>query len=157
MRNPVDVSLDATALHAPTSSDVLKKIGRFDLRGVLGWGAFGKVYRAFDSILNREVAIKVPMDLAVKSDAERVQFLKEARAIATINHRNVCQVFEVGEFGDRPYIVMALVPGLSLADALKSRKPPLPQKQVALIIRKIAAALAAAHEKGDCPSRSQTS
>ncbi|MEQ1906122.1 MAG: protein kinase [Pirellulaceae bacterium] len=148
VRAPVDVSLAATALHAPTSSDVLKKIGRFDLRGVLGSGAFGKVYRAFDSKLNREVAIKVPMDSAVKTDAERVQFLKEARAIATINHPNVCQVFEVGEFEDRPYIVMALVPGLSLADALKSRKTPLPQKQVALIVRKIAAALAAAHEKG---------
>ena len=147
VRIPADISLDATALHPATSSDVLKKIGRFDLRGVLGSGAFGKVYRAFDSKLNREVAIKVPMDSAVKTDAERAQFLKEARAIATINHPNVCQVFEVGEFGDRPYIVMALVPGLSLADAMKSRKTPLPQKQAALIVRKIAAALAAAHEK----------
>ncbi len=148
VRNPVDISLAATALQAATSSDGLKKIGRFDLRGVLGSGAFGKVYRAFDSKLGREVAIKVPLESAVKSDAERVQFLKEARAIATINHPNVCQVFEVGEFGDRPYIVMALVPGLSLADALKSRKSPLPQKQIAMIIRKIASALAAAHEKG---------
>ncbi len=148
VRNPVDISLAATALQAATSSDGLKKIGRFDLRGVLGSGAFGKVYRAFDSKLGREVAIKVPMDSTVKTDAERVQFLKEARAIATINHPNVCQVFEVGEFGDRPYIVMALVPGLSLADALKSRKSPLPQKQIAMIIRKIASALAAAHEKG---------
>ncbi|HJT76136.1 MAG TPA: serine/threonine-protein kinase, partial [Gemmataceae bacterium] len=123
-------------------------VGRFEVRGVLGSGAFGKVYRAFDPQLGREVALKVPLEAAVKTEAERAQFLREARAAATINHPNVCQIHEVGEHGGRPYIVMALVPGQSLASALKARKGPLPDKQTALIVRKIALALAAAHDKG---------
>jgi Leucine-rich repeat (LRR) protein len=123
-------------------------IGRFTIRSVLGCGAFGKVYRAIDPQLGREVALKVPLETSVKTDAERAQFLKEARAAATINHPNICQIHEVGEHQGRPYIVMALVPGTSLADAIKGRKEPLPQKQVAIIIRKIAQALSAAHDKG---------
>jgi hypothetical protein len=123
-------------------------IGRFAIRGTLGAGAFGRVYRAFDPHLGREVAVKVPLETAVRTDAERARFLKEARAAATINHPNVCQIHEVGEAGGRPYIVMALVPGQSLADALKARKEPLPARQAALVVRKIALALAAAHGKG---------
>jgi Leucine-rich repeat (LRR) protein len=123
-------------------------VGRFEIRGVLGSGAFGKVYRAFDPQLGREVALKVPLESAVKTEAERHQFLKEARAAATINHPNVCQIHEVGEHDGRPYIVMALVPGQSLAEALKARKEPMAEKQAALIVRKVAQALAAAHDKG---------
>jgi serine/threonine protein kinase len=106
------------------------------------------VYRAFDPQLGREVAVKVPLASTVQSEKERAQFLKEARSAANINHPNVCQVHEVGEADGRPYIVMALVPGLSLADMVKARKEPLPEKQAALIVRKVALALAAAHEKG---------
>src|SRR5262249_54041586 len=113
-----------------------------------GSGAFGKVYRAFDPQLGREVALKVPVESTVKTDTERAQFLKEARAAATINHPNICQIHEVGEDGGRPYIVMALVPGQSLADTLKARKEPMAEKQAAIIVRKVALALAAAHDKG---------
>src|SRR5204863_8562536 len=109
---------------------------------------FGKVYRAFDPQLGREVAVKVPLESAIATPNDRLRFLKEARSAATINHPNVCQIYEVGEHDSRPYIVMALVPGQSLADTLKARKEPLPEKQVALLIRKIALALAAAHDKG---------
>lgn len=124
------------------------KVGRFEIRGVLGSGAFGKVYRAFDPQLGREVAVKVPLESTVKTEKERAQFLKEARSAANINHPNVCQVHEVGEADGRPYIVMALVRGSSLADMIKGRKEPLPEKQVALVVRKIALALAAAHDNG---------
>jgi uncharacterized protein (TIGR03067 family) len=123
-------------------------IGRFGIRGTLGAGAFGRVYRAFDPDLGREVAIKVPVEWAVGSAAERARFLKEARAAATINHPNVCQIHEVGEHDARPYIVMQLVPGQSLAAVLEARNQPLPQKQAALIVRKMALALSAAHAKG---------
>ena len=125
-----------------------KAIGRFEIRGVLGSGAFGKVYRAFDARLGREVALKVPLELAVKTDNERAQFLREARAAATVSHPNVCQVHEVGEYEGRPYIVMALIPGRSLAEVIKTQQRPLPERQAALIVRKIAVALAAAHANG---------
>jgi serine/threonine protein kinase len=123
------------------------RIDRFEIRSVIADGAFGRVYRGFDPKLGRDVAIKVPLEASLKTDADKVRFLKEGRSAATINHPNVCQVFEVGEEGGRPYIVMALVPGQSLADVLKKRKDPLPQQQAAVVIRKIALALAAAHEK----------
>jgi Leucine-rich repeat (LRR) protein len=138
----------ATGPYVGAASAPPAAIGRFAIRGMLGSGAFGLVYRAFDPQLGREVAVKVPRETAVRTDAERAQFLKEARAAATINHPNVCQIHEVGEADGRPYIVMALVPGQSLADVLQGRKEPLPEKQAALTVRKIALALAAAHDRG---------
>ncbi|HEY7327683.1 MAG TPA: protein kinase [Gemmataceae bacterium] len=137
-----------TAAYIDMSAEMPTAVGRFEIRSVLGSGAFGKVYRAFDPQLGREVALKVPLQESVKTEADRRQFLKEARSAATINHPNVCQIHEVGEHGGRPYIVMALVPGQSLADLIQSKKKPLPGKQSALIVRKIALALAAAHGKG---------
>lgn len=122
-------------------------IGRFTIQNMLGSGAFGKVYRAVDPQLGREVAIKVPLAAATLSAFEKDRFLKEARSAATINHPNVCQIYEVGEHVGQPYIVMAIVPGQSLADVLKSRKQLLPAKQIAQVVRKIALALAAAHER----------
>lgn len=130
---------------APPSESM---IGRFEIRNILGSGAFGKVYRAFDPQLGREVAVKVPLEETVRTEAERARFLKEARSAGTINHPNVCQVHEVGEADGRPYIVMTLVRGQSLADTIKARKSPLPAKQIALVIRKIALALSAAHDCG---------
>jgi hypothetical protein len=156
-----DTSATSSSVHAPGGPAAVTTapaagpgeappttIGRFEIRGTLGSGGFGRVYRAFDAQLGREVAIKVPLAEAVRTEAERARFLKEARAAATINHPNVCQIHEVGEHDGRPYIVMALVPGQSLADVIKSRKEPLPEKQAALIVRKIALALAAAHARG---------
>ncbi len=124
------------------------KVGRFEIRGVLGSGAFGKVYRAFDPHLSREVAVKVPLKTTLKTDKERSRFLEEARCAANINHPNICQVHEVGESDGQPHIVMALVRGLSLSDAIKCRKEPFPEKQVARIVRRIALALVAAHDSG---------
>lgn len=130
------------------SSTLPTAIGRFQIRAILGTGAFGKVYRAYDPQLGREVAVKVPLSSAIQTENDRMRFLKEARAAATINHPNVCQIHEVGEVDGRPYIVMAIVPGQSLAAAIKSRREPMPEKQACLVVRKIALALAAAHERG---------
>jgi serine/threonine protein kinase len=125
-----------------------QKIGRFEILAVLGEGAFGKVYRARDPHLDREVAIKVPLAGTLEKDRELERFLLEARAAATIRHANICPVYEVGQDGSIHYIVMAFVPGQSLAANLASRKEPLPQRQAALIVRKLALALEAAHAQG---------
>ena len=109
---------------------------------------FGRVYRARDPQLGRDVAIKVPFNAAVRTAIERDRFLREARAAAGIHHPNVCPVHEVGEADGKPYIVMAMIPGQSLSAMLKSRKEPLPQKQAAVIVRKLALALEAAHKNG---------
>lgn len=147
LASPAPLNPDATALHKSQSAPLPKRIGRFEIVGVLGAGAFGRVYRARDPQLGREVAIKMPLTTAM-SAGEKERFLREAKSAATINHPNVCQIFESGEHEGRPYIVMAIVPGHSLADVLKQRKEPLPGKQVAQVVRKIALALAAAHDRG---------
>jgi hypothetical protein len=122
-------------------------LGRFELVELLGEGAFGTVFRARDPHLDREVAVKVPRD-ALATPADKERFLREAKAAATIQHPNVCPIFEAGQDGDRLYIVMAMIAGKSLSAMLKERKEPMPQRQAAQIARKLALALDAAHQKG---------
>jgi tRNA A-37 threonylcarbamoyl transferase component Bud32 len=124
------------------------QIGRFAICGKLGEGAFGTVYRARDPQLDREVAIKVPRAGALTQPADVERFLRESKVAATMHHPNICPVYEVGAENGRPYIVMALVPGKSLADHLKQRTQPFPPRQAALILRKLALALDLAHHKG---------
>lgn len=148
-----DSSLEVTpkagaTVEFPEQDETPEHIGRFKILGTLGSGAFGKVFRATDPQLDREVAIKTPLKSSDQSDSDRDRFLREARSAATINHPNICQVHEVGEADGVPYIVMALVHGQSLADMLAARKRPFSVKQAAIIVRKIALALASAHEKG---------
>jgi tRNA A-37 threonylcarbamoyl transferase component Bud32/lysophospholipase L1-like esterase len=125
------------------------RIGRFEILGVLGQGAFGRVYKAHDPKLDRHVAIKVPLQSALGSPDEVDRFLREARAAATLHHPNLCPVHEVGQDENGTYyIVMGYVEGTTLAAFLKDRKEPLAAKQAALIVRKLALALGAAHAKG---------
>ncbi len=119
-------------------------IGRFEIRSVLGQGAFGRVYRAFDPDLHREVAIKIPHGEVLSRDF-RERFLREARAAATIHHPNVCPVYEVGSEGNLPYIVMRFVPGSTLATVLATRPTGFPPQHAAAIVRKLALGVAAAH------------
>ena len=123
------------------------RIGRFELRAMLGEGAFGRVYRGFDSELRRDVAIKVP-HLAGLDDEFRERFLREARAIATIHHPNLCPVYEVGTDGQLPYIVMRFVAGTTLANVIDNLKTPMPVRNAVMIVRKLALGMAAAHAQG---------
>jgi hypothetical protein len=119
------------------------RIGGFEIRQLLGEGAFGRVYLAFDSALERLVALKVSRrEFASPELAGR--FLREARAAATIHHPNVCPVYHVGTEGDLPYIVMRFVEGGTLA-ALLSRTAELPVRTALVIAHKLARGLSAAH------------
>lgn len=133
---------------SPSPPAVPAVIGRFQVKAVLGQGAFGTVYHAHDPQLDRAVAIKVPRPGAFADGQEAERFLREARAAATLHHPNVCPVYEAGQLGDSLFLVMAYVPGKSLAAFLAERKEPLPPRQAALIARKIAQGLEAAHAKG---------
>ncbi|MCE9564988.1 MAG: DUF1080 domain-containing protein [Planctomycetes bacterium] len=137
-----------TVAHPASELGIPQRIGRFEVRAVLGSGAFGRVYRAFDPSLDRDVALKVPLAESLQTAAARDRFLKEARAAATVSHPNICQIHEVGEHDGQPYIVMAFVPGQSLAEMLRNRTELLPEKQAAIIVRKLALALDVAHKKG---------
>ena len=122
----------------------VERIGRFEIRGVLGKGAFGLVYQAFDPGLRREVAIKVPYGSGMTPELLD-RFLVEARAAATIHHPNVCPVYEVGTENGVPFIVMHFVPGKTLAAVMAERKKPFPTRDAAAVVRKLALGLAAAH------------
>lgn len=130
------------------SRSLPERIGRFEILALLGEGAFGRVYKAYDSQLDREVAIKVPKLEAFAAQFNLQRFLREAKSAAAIQHPNICPVHEVNVEGDQPYIVMPLIQNKSLAEHLKSRTKPLSPKQAALIVRKLALALQVAHDKG---------
>ncbi|MBN9518140.1 serine/threonine protein kinase [bacterium] len=117
------------------------------MTGLLGEGGFGRVYRGFDPVLTREVAIKVPLRAGLSPDV-RERFLREARAAATIHHPNVCPIHDVGTDGDLPFIVMHFVAGGTLAGLLARRKSLLPLPHAAAIVRKLALGVAAAHQVG---------
>src|SRR6185369_15225967 len=101
-----------------------------------GAGGMGQVYRAHDFRLNRSVAIKVSCDRF----SERFQ--REARAIAALNHPNVCTLYDIGP----NYLVMELIEGPTLADRIK--QGPLTLQEAVRLAKQIALALAAAHEIG---------
>jgi serine/threonine protein kinase len=138
---------DRTGAYRPQQTQPTR-IGRFEILTLLGEGAFGRVYKARDPQLDREVAIKVPKIEAFAGKFDLQRFLREAKSAAAIQHPNICPVHEVNIEDGQPYIVMAYVPGKSLADSLKARRQPLPPRQAVLIVRKLALALEAAHEKG---------
>jgi Tol biopolymer transport system component/predicted Ser/Thr protein kinase len=112
------------------------RLGPYRIDEFLAAGGMGQVYRATDTRLNREVAIKV----AAARFSER--FETEARAVASMNHPNICRLYDVGP----NYLVMELVDGPTLADRI--RLGSLPVSEALAIARQIAEALEAAHEKG---------
>jgi len=118
--NPGDMSLSAGT-----------RLGPYEIIDRIGVGGMGEVYKAVDTRLGREVATKI--------SAERFseRFEREARAIASLNHPNICQLYDVGE----NYLVMELVEG-------EAPQGPLPLETALNYARQIADALAAAHEKG---------
>jgi hypothetical protein len=124
------------------------RLGTFEIIGLLGAGGMGEVYRARDSKLHRDVAIKVLPD-TVGADEDRLARLgREARALAALNHPNIAQVFGVedGSAGTAPHIVMELVEGEDLAARIA--EGPLPTDEALAIARQVAEALDAAHAAG---------
>jgi hypothetical protein len=106
------------------------------------------VYLAFDPTLRREVAVKVPRPDRLETPADRARFLNEARAAALIRHPNVVPVFEVGEVEGTPFIVMEYVPGPTLAEVITDSTTPLPLREAVGIVRSLALAVQAAHDRG---------
>src|SRR3954452_968678 len=128
------------------SSTMPAVIGRFQIRAILGAGAFGTVYRALDSRLQREIALKVAHPGSL-DDAKRVQrFQREARATAKLRHPNIVPVFDVGVDRGRHYIAATFIDGKTLGDLIASDRPDF--EQAARIVRALAEALEHAHKRG---------
>ncbi len=122
------------------------RIAHFEVLGLVGAGGMGEVYRARDTRLGRDVAIKVlPAEFA--SDPDRLRrFEQEARAVAALNHPNILALYDIGTDGGAPYIVTELLQGEPLRDRLTGS--PMPSTKVLGVAIQVASGLAAAHEKG---------
>lgn len=123
-------------------------IGRFEIRGRLGEGAFGMVYRAYDPQLDREVALKVAKPEALGTERRVRRFLREAKAAANLRHPNIVAVFDSGQDGDHYFIASAFITGGSLAAELEKHPGGLPPRRAAAVARALAEALAYAHKRG---------
>ena len=122
------------------------QLGPYEIQARVGVGGMGEVYRAKDTRLGRIVAIKVlPSDLS-RSPERRQRLEREARAISSLSHPNVCTLYDVGHQDGLDFLVMEYLEGETLEERL--RKGPLPQNQVLRYGVEIADALAKAHRKG---------
>jgi Tol biopolymer transport system component len=121
-------------------------LGSYEITSPLGEGGMGVVYRARDTKLGRDVAIKVLPD-AFAGDPDRLQrFRREAQVLASLNHSNIAQIYGLEESGSTCCIVMELVGGETLQERLN--RGPIPLDEALPIVKQIAEALEAAHEKG---------
>jgi len=122
------------------------RLGPYEILSSLGAGGMGEVYRARDTRLGREVAIKVLPDHLATHPELRQRFEREARAVSSLNHPHICTLYDVGHQDGLDYLVMELIEGESLADRLI--KGPLPTDQVLRFAIQIADALDKAHRAG---------
>ena len=122
------------------------KLGPYEIVAPLGAGGMGEVYRAKDTRLGRDVALKIlPESFAREADRLR-RFEQEARAVAALNHPNILAVFDIGQHEGSPFLVSELLEGDTLRAALDGGA--LPQRKTIEYGVQIAHGLAAAHEKG---------
>ena len=121
------------------------RLGAYEITASLGAGGMGEVYRARDTRLHRDVAVKV-LPAPITSDANRrARFEREAQAVAALSHPNILAIFDVGRDGDTTYAVTELLDGTTLRHGLTT---PLPVRKAVDIATQIARGLAAAHDKG---------
>ena len=121
-------------------------LGPYSVTAKIGEGGMGEVYRARDTTLDRDVAIKVLPDVFA-SDPERLaRFEREAKVLASLNHPNIGAIYGLEKSGDTRALVLELVEGPTLADRIK--QGPIPLDEALPIATQIAEALEAAHEKG---------
>jgi formylglycine-generating enzyme required for sulfatase activity/predicted Ser/Thr protein kinase len=124
-----------------------KQFGRYQLLQVLGSGGMGTVYLAQDTQLGRQVAVKIPHSRRDRTAEFLQRFAREARSAATLDHPNICPVYDVGQVEGIDYLTMAYVQGKPLSDLIAPDRP-MPPKQAVALIGKLAQALQEAHAHG---------
>jgi serine/threonine protein kinase len=130
----------------PATAELPSPFGPYRIERLLGAGGMGSVYLATDTRLDRLVAVKVPHFTAADGPEVLDRFDREAKAAAALDHPNLCTVFESGRIDGRPYLTMAFIDGRPLSDFLGGKL--LPVRKAALLVRKVALGLAAAHDRG---------
>src|SRR5262245_41671155 len=122
------------------------KLGPYEILSPLGSGGMGEVYRARDSRLDRFVAIKILPDHLADNAESKQRFEREARAISSLNHPNICTLYDVGHQDGIDYLVMEFLEGQTLTERLM--KGPLPLEQLLKCGIEICEGLEKAHKTG---------
>jgi len=130
------------------NSDVVgTKLGKYDIQAEIGRGGMGAVYKGYDAMLDRPVAVKVLAPHLVWETEFVQRFLREARAAARLKHPNIVTIHDVGQDGDRYYFVMEYLEGQTLTEYIRQRGP-MAVADVLRILRPLADALDYAHRRG---------
>src|ERR1700735_4063341 len=122
-----------------------QRLGPYEILGRLGSGGMGLVFSAWDARLQRDVAIKLLRDEYATPEM-RSRFLQEARAASGLNHPNICTIFDIGEVGGDPYLVMELLKGETLRARISSGI--ISPGDVIRVATEVADALTVAHTRG---------
>ncbi len=122
------------------------KLGPYEIQSPLGVGGMGEVYRAKDTRLDRLVAVKVLASHLSSSPELKQRMEREARSISSLNHPNICHLYDIGSQDGTDYLVMELLEGETLSDRL--RKGAMPLNEVFRVAIAVAEALAVAHRQG---------
>jgi eukaryotic-like serine/threonine-protein kinase len=122
------------------------KLGPYEIRSTLGAGGTGEVYRAADTKLGRDVALKVILQEFAQDTQLMARFQREAQVLASLNHTNIAAIYGLEDSGGLRALVMELVEGPTLADRIKEGAIPL--EEALPIAKQIAEALEYAHERG---------
>jgi WD40 repeat protein len=131
---------------AARGEEELPAVPGYEVLGRLGRGGMGVVYKARQTALKRLVALKMILAGGHLDEQQRQRFRTEAEAVARLQHPNIVQVYEVGEYQGRPYLALEYVDGGSLAQRLA--EGPLPAREAARVVETLARAMHAAHERG---------
>ena len=142
---PLDVAAAAALDDAPRLEPGTS-VGPYRVSGLIGEGGMGQVYRAHDTKLQRDVALKILPDVFVHDPDRRARFTREAHVLASLNHPNIGGIHGFEDSGQVHALVLELVEGPTLADRIA--QGPLPVDEALAIARQIADALEAAHEHG---------
>lgn len=134
-------------LDEPSHPEMLGRIGRYDVERLIGCGGMGIVFKAFDTELNRPVAIKMLAPSLAHYGVARYRFAREAKAAAAVVHEHIVPIYNVESSGELPYLVMHYAQGDSLQSRI-DRNGPLELKEILRISQQIASGLAAAHSQG---------
>ena len=122
------------------------RLGSYEIVSPIGAGGMGEVYRARDTKLGREVAIKVLPSEVAEAPERLARFRREAHLLASLNHPHIASIYGIEEIDERPFLVLELVDGEDLLERL--RRGALPVDDALDVARQVAEALEEAHEKG---------
>ena len=122
------------------------RLGHYDVTAKIGEGGMGEVYRARDTKLDRDVALKVLPEAFTQDPDRLARFEREAKVLASLNHPNIGAIYGLEKSGDTRALVLELIEGPTLADRIA--KGPNPLDEALPIVKQIAEALEAAHEAG---------